>query len=102
MIKTPGKIRQETALQRWKQDEKMAAILALEPRVLIVLQLAVEEENIDERWHAYTNLKQMGSLLVGWNSNNPALQTCWHYEVFIKALDECLPGPEDRQEEKVA
>lgn len=101
MTKTLMKIRQEAALERWKQDERMAAILAVEPRMNIVLQLAIEEENIDERWHAYTNLKQMGSLLVGWYASHPDLQTEHHYDLFIQALDECLPGEEDREKEKV-
>lgn len=77
-------------------------IVKAEPDIRHVLHVAAMQQEARSRWVAYTALKQICEPLVGWDARNTHLQTEWHYQTVIKAIDELLIRAEEEGEEQSA
>ncbi|SRR5258708_3909287 len=86
---------QELALLQLQQEPVMQRVIAAEPLVLGLLKIAAEQHEPGERWHAYTALKHMGAMLVGWDARRASLRSTAYYEAYVAAIDLLLPIDED-------
>lgn len=63
----------------------------VEPRITNLLTVAATQENPDAHWRIYEALKAVGTHLVGWEAEHPALRTSELYEALMRAIDLLLP-----------
>lgn len=81
---------QQAVLALSRKQQMLAEMVAQEPMLLPLLELATLQPG-RAHWRAYSALKQLGAVLVGWDARNPALATAAHYETFCQAIDALLP-----------
>lgn len=90
---------QQAVLTLVNKQQLLAEMVEQEPLLLPLLELATLQPG-RAHWRAYSALKQIGAVLVGWDARNPALASAGHYETFCQAIDALLPeegnSPVDR------
>lgn len=88
-----------TDLIEYRVSQVLAASPALQEAVIAesglmeLLTQAATEQDGDNRWRRYEELKRAGSQFVGWRARHPGARQPGMYEAFVEALDELLPVP---------
>lgn len=85
---------QQAVLTLVNKQQMLAEMVEQEPLLLPLLELATLQPG-RAHWRAYSALKQLGAVLVGWDARNPTLATAGHYETFCQAIDALLPEETD-------
>lgn len=81
----------QQALARVQADDVMQEIIASEPAVLLLLQVAALIEDNCDRWYNYEALKQLARNFVGHYATRPAIAGSQHYDAVIDAINTLLP-----------
>jgi hypothetical protein len=86
----------DAALNRYRTNSDLQAVVTLEPRVRPLLESAAARLNGPgyNRIREYDRLKTAAMHLVGDGSENPHLKTHKAYDLVVRAIDDLLP-PDD-------
>lgn len=76
-------------------NKPMQEMIAVEPGILTILQIASNPEPRENRWIAYEALKRMAQQFVGWDARHKDMRTALHHEMLMEAIDQLLPDSDE-------